>query len=55
LAQTDKVVRFVLRLPPDLHDRLKALAARERRSLHSQILYLLQRAIDADQEEKAAA
>jgi hypothetical protein len=54
-VQPDKVVRFVLRLPPDLHDRLKALAARERRSLHGQILYLLQRAIDADHAGKAAA
>ena len=53
--QADKVVRFVLRLPPDLHEELKALAARERRSLHGQILYLLQRAIDADHEGKAAA
>jgi len=53
--QADKVVRFVLRLPPDLHDRLKALAARERRSLHGQILYLLQRVIDSDHEGKAAA
>jgi hypothetical protein len=55
LAQTDKVVRFILRLPPDLHDKLKTLATRERRSLHGQILYLLQRAIDADHEGKAAA
>jgi hypothetical protein len=53
--QADKVVRFVLRLPPDLHDRLKTLATRERRSLHGQILYLLQRAVDTGQEEKAAA
>jgi hypothetical protein len=55
LVQSDKVIRFVLRLPPDLHGRLKALAARERRSLHGQILYLLQRAVDVNQEEKAAA
>jgi hypothetical protein len=54
-VQTAKVIRFVLRLPPDLHDRLKALAVREHRSLHGQILYLLQRAVDVDQEEKAAA
>ena len=55
MAQSDKVVRFVLRLPPDLHDRLKAVAAWEHRSLHGQILYLLQRAIDVDHEGKAAA
>ncbi len=55
MAQTDKVIRFLLRLPPELHDKLKEIAAREHRSLHGQILYLLQRAIDMDQEEKAAA
>jgi hypothetical protein len=53
--QADKVIRFVLRLPPDLHEELKTLAARERRSLHGQILYLLQQAVDRGQEGKAAA
>ena len=53
--QADKVIRFVLRLPPELHNELKTLAAQERRSLHSQILYLLQRAVDVAQEEKVAA
>ena len=52
--QADKVIRFVLRLPPDLHEELKALAARERRSLHGQILYLLQRAVEVTREGKAA-
>ena len=55
MEQADRVIRFVLRLPPDLHDRLKTLAAREHRSLHGQILYLLERAIDMEQEGKAAA
>jgi hypothetical protein len=55
MAEQDRVIRFVLRLSPDVHDRLRALAARERRSLHAQILYLLEQALDMDQEEKAAA
>jgi len=55
MSQRDRVIRFLLRLPPELHDQLSALAARERRSLHAQILYLLERALDIDQEEKAAA
>ena len=55
MTDQDRIIRFVLRLAPELHDRLRALAARERRSLHAQILYLLERALDMDQEEKAAA
>lgn len=39
------VLRFVLRLPAELHEALKALAARENRSLHGQIIHLLQQAI----------
>ena len=50
-----EVVRFLLRLPAELHDRLRDLAALERRSLHAQILYLLEQALEMDQEEKAAA
>lgn len=40
-----EVLRFVLRLPPDLHEELKAWASREERSLHAQILYVLRRAL----------
>jgi len=39
------VVRFLLRLPPDLHDQLKAWAEEEERSLHAQIIYALRRAL----------
>ena len=42
------IIRFVLRLSPTLHDKLKALAERERRSLHSQIIYLLERAVEKE-------
>jgi hypothetical protein len=55
MAQADRVIRFMLRLSPELHDRLKALAVREHRSLHGQILYLLEQAIDMAYEGKAAA
>lgn len=41
------VIRFVLRLSPELHERLKALAEREERSLHAQIIYMLRRALEA--------
>lgn len=40
-----EVVRFVLRLPPELHRELKEWADREERSLHAQILYVLRRAL----------
>jgi len=54
MTQADKVIRFVLRLPPELHDRLRALAAAEHRSLHGQILYLLERALEAEEGKEAA-
>lgn len=40
-----EIVRFVLRLPPDLHEELKNWAEREERSLHAQIVYILRRAL----------
>jgi hypothetical protein len=47
-TQAERIVRFMLRLPPELHERLRTLAAREHRSLHGQILYLLERATEED-------
>lgn len=41
----DKILRFVLRLPEDLHAALAALAKREGRSLHGQIIYMLRKAM----------
>lgn len=35
------VIQFLLRLPPDLHAQLKAVAEREQRSLNAQIIYAL--------------
>jgi hypothetical protein len=43
-----------LRLPDDLHAALKALAKRENRSLHSQIVYILRMYIERMQEEGKA-
>lgn len=39
------IAGFVLRLPPDLHEKLKALAEREDRSIHAQILHILRKAL----------
>ncbi len=40
-----EIVRFVLRLPPELHEELKSWAEREERSLHAQIVFILRRAL----------
>jgi hypothetical protein len=48
------VKRSVLRLPDELHERIKAAAARERRSLHNQIVCLLERSL-ADQTSQPGA
>ncbi|WP_329361844.1 Arc family DNA-binding protein [Streptomyces sp. NBC_01483] len=41
------MIRFSLRLPEDLHERVTAHAAADRRSLNSQILHLLEIALAA--------
>jgi hypothetical protein len=46
VAMTE-AVRLLLRLPPDLHAVLVAMAKREQRSLHGQIVYLLRKAVSA--------
>jgi hypothetical protein len=38
-------IRISLRLPPALHKRLQAQAQHERRSLHGQIVWLLEHTI----------
>lgn len=42
-------VKLILRLPPDLHATLKALAERDVRSLNSEMVYLLRQATLEDQ------
>ncbi|MFE4994600.1 Arc family DNA-binding protein [Streptomyces mirabilis] len=41
------MIRFSLRIPADLHERVSARAAADRRSLNSQILHLLEVALTA--------
>jgi hypothetical protein len=45
-------LRFALRLPLDLHKKLKAMAERESRSLHGQIIYLLRKAAESEGDRK---
>lgn len=44
-AMTNIVARLVLRLPGDVHAAIAAWAKEEQRSLNSQIVYLLRRAL----------
>ncbi|WP_426403984.1 FitA-like ribbon-helix-helix domain-containing protein [Streptomyces sp. R-07] len=41
------MIRFALRIPEDLHARLVAQAAEDRRSINAEILYLLEGALPA--------
>ena len=43
----EDIKRFTLRLPPALHSQLESLAEQDRRSLHAEILVLLEEAIVA--------
>ena len=43
----ERIIQVALRLPASLHGQLKALAERERRSLHAEILVLLDEALAA--------
>ena len=40
------MVRLTMRLPDDLHEKLRWLAFRERRSQHAIVLELLQKALE---------
>ncbi len=40
-----ETVRFVLRLPAEVHEAVKALAAADRRSLNGEIVYILEQYI----------
>jgi plasmid stability protein len=41
------MIRFALRIPEDLHARLTAQAAADRRSINSEILHLLEVALSS--------
>ena len=51
----EEVVIYTMRLPRSLHSALKDLAERERRSLHAEIIYLLERAVQQEEPEGKAA
>jgi predicted HicB family RNase H-like nuclease len=45
------MIRFALRIPEDLHTRLVAQAAADRRSINSEILHLLEVTLAAVEED----
>jgi hypothetical protein len=45
LCMAEHVVRFILRLSPELHAALTEWAREEKRSLNAQIAYVLTRAV----------
>ena len=45
------VKQISLRLPDDMHERLKATSERDRRSLHAEILWRLERDLKRDEEK----
>ena len=45
-----EIIQAALRLPADMHARIKALADSDRRSLHAEILVLLDEAMAAREE-----
>lgn len=45
------MVRISLRLPEELHTRLVEQAARDRRSLNSEILHLLEKTLDTAESD----
>jgi hypothetical protein len=51
----EDVVIYTMRLPRSLHGALKELAETDRRSLHAEMIYLLEQALEERQEGKAAA
>ncbi|MBA3530507.1 MAG: toxin-antitoxin system HicB family antitoxin [Ardenticatenales bacterium] len=44
-------IRYPLRLSPELYERLKALAAKERRSINQQIIHLLMQILGEEEQD----
>jgi predicted transcriptional regulator len=42
-------IRTTIKLPDDLHERVKQLAERERRTFNGQIVWLVEHALDAEE------
>ena len=53
--ETKQVVRFALRLPPDLHAALVELARREDRSLNQQLIRMLREGVKRDERRQVRA
>ncbi len=47
-----EIIQAALRLPVDMHARIKVLADSDRRSLHAEILVLLEEAMAAREEKE---
>ncbi|WP_433226749.1 Arc family DNA-binding protein [Actinomadura formosensis] len=47
------MVNFTLRIPEDLYTQLKELAASQDRSVNSQLLHLVRRAVEDSQHSSA--
>lgn len=50
LAVADK--KYTLRIPEDLHAQIETAAKKERRSLHAQMLVMIQEALDRRQQQQ---
>lgn len=50
-AEAKDFVPVMFRLPKDLHKRVKAIAAKGRRSLNSEAIVLLEKALDQAEAE----
>ena len=48
----DDIKKLALRLPVDLHEKISQLAKADRRSLHAELLTLLQEAIEEREQAK---
>jgi predicted DNA-binding protein len=48
----DNEHRTSIRLPDELHQRVQDLADRDRRSVHAELLWLIERGADAEEGKK---
>jgi hypothetical protein len=48
MAEKRAIVRTTLELPIELHASLKAAAERDRRSLHQELIYILEKFVEQD-------
>ena len=46
-----EMTRFALRLPPELYEALQALAARDKRSVNGEIVYILDRYVEEQRRD----